>query len=73
MIHSWPGQWLANRCGMLHMGCLSVLIGQILILAGQYALLLWYGYSTMIDPSLPGTEWWAEWAGRHSPASYSPN
>jgi hypothetical protein len=49
---------------MLYMGCLRVLIGPILILAGLYALLFWHGYSTMIDPSLPGTEWWAEWAGR---------
>ena len=45
---------------MLHMGCLRVFIGSILILAGLYALLFWYGYSTMFDPSLPGTEWWAE-------------
>ena len=46
------------------MGCLRVFIGPILILAGRYALLFWYGYSTMIDPSLPGTECWAERAGR---------
>jgi hypothetical protein len=35
-----------------------------MLLAGLYALLFWYGYSTMIAPSLPGTEWWAEWFRR---------
>ncbi len=46
------------------MGCLRIFRGPIRILAGLYALLFWYGYSTMIDPSLPDTEWWAEWKGK---------
>jgi hypothetical protein len=41
-----------------------VLLGAILILAGLFAIRFWYGYSTMIDPSLSDSEWWAEWAGR---------
>jgi hypothetical protein len=46
------------------MGCLRVFIGPILIVAGLYAILAWYGYSTMIDPLLQASDWWAEWARR---------
>ena len=45
-------------------GLFRLFIGLILILAGLYAILFWWGYSTMIDPSLPDTEWWAEWRGK---------
>jgi hypothetical protein len=46
------------------MGCLTALAGATLIVAGLNALLFWSGYSTMINPSLPDSEWWAEWAAR---------
>lgn len=36
--------------------------GPILIMASLYALLFWYGSSTMIDPSLPHGEWLARWS-----------
>lgn len=48
----------------LIVGFLRPFIGPILIFSGLYAILFWWGYSTMIDPSLPATEWRAEWAGR---------
>jgi len=50
------------------MGCLRVVIGPILILAALYALLFWYGYSTMIDPSLPALHGGRSGSGGHSPA-----
>ena len=53
-----------HRPRMLHTGCLRIFIGPILILAGLYALLMWLGLSTWIDPKLPSTEWWAEWVRR---------
>ena len=45
-------------------GPLRPFTGPILMFAGLYAILFWCAYSTWIDPSLPDTEWWAEWAGR---------
>ena len=45
-------------------GLLNSVVGTLLILGGLYAILFWYGYSTMIDPSLPDKEWWAEWQAR---------
>ena len=62
-MRSYTGFW-RRFWPVLIDGLFRLFIGLILILAGLYAILFWWGYSTMIDPSLPDTEWWAEWKGK---------
>src|SRR4051794_26144814 len=58
------GLRITKQEAMIVSGLFRLFIGLILILAGLYAILIWWGFSTMIDPSLPDTEWWAEWKGK---------
>ncbi len=59
-----PGFWRRFWPGLVD-GLFRLFLGLILILAGLYAILFWWGYSTIvIDPSLPDTAWWAEWRGK---------
>jgi hypothetical protein len=53
--YSPPASKLASPSGVRSSpaGRLRSVLGTIPILAGLYAILFWYGYSTMIDPSLP--------------------
>jgi hypothetical protein len=62
-MRSYTGSWRRIRPGLID-GLCRPFIGLILMLSGLYAILFWWGYSTMIDPSLPDTEWWAEWKGK---------
>jgi hypothetical protein len=62
-MRSHNGFWRRFWPGLID-GLFRLFIALILILAGLYAILFWWGYSTMIDPRLPDTEWWAEWKGK---------
>jgi hypothetical protein len=47
-------------------GCLSKVMGVLLIPLGLWLDLTILGFASLIDPSLPKDEWWAEYWGRIS-------
>jgi hypothetical protein len=47
-------------------GCLSKVMGMLLILLGLWLGLSILGFASLIDPSLPKDDWWTEYWGRIS-------
>ena len=69
-MRSYTGIWRSFWPGLID-GLFRLFIGLILILAGLYAILFWWGYSTMIDPHYRILSGGRSGKGRHSLASCS--